>query len=45
MGRSAGTYTRCENMFREKRIQSYPFASLNTESSIIFDKNLSYMYL
>ena len=36
-----GAYTRCKKMFSEKMIHNSRFASLNSESNIIFDNNLT----
>ena len=45
-GLSAGeAYTRCKKSFSEKMIQSSQFASLKSESNIIFDNNLTNNYL
>ena len=40
-----GAYTRCKKSFSEKMIQSSQFASLKSESNIIFDNNLTNNYL
>ena len=36
-----GAYTSCTKMFSEKMIQNSQFASLKSESNIIFDNNLN----
>ena len=36
-----GAYTRCKTMFSEKMIQNSQFATLISESNIIFDNNLN----
>ena len=40
-----GAYTRCKKMFCEEMTQNSQFASLNSESNIIFDNNLHNTHL
>ena len=40
-----GAYTRFGKMFSEKMIQNSQFASLKSESNIIFDNNVNNNYL